>query len=188
MASRSLPNPILRAVRTCLGPVIVLSVSTGCSPKNVRWEYQAEAPGRLAGAKRIALSGDEPIRALVTELAGELEFGGNSVAVIESADRAGADGADLLFHLTARYKREPLPNTRVNVWPWVSVKVAYGKPKGWQIFVSNARLDITCPTKGHVLGTVIARYDEPQEDLHKVAQKLAEGLEQIRRGKPPKRE
>jgi len=186
MACRSLPTPILRATRVCLGPFLVLlSVSTGCSPKNVRWDYQAETPQRLAAAGRIALFGEEPIRALVTELASELESRGKSVVVVESADHT--DG-DLLFRLTARYKREPMPNTRVNVWPWVSVKVAYGKPKGWQIFVTSARLEVTRPTTDRVLGTVIAYYDEPQEDLHKVAEKLVEGLEQIRQGKPPKRD
>ncbi|MBN1343948.1 MAG: hypothetical protein JXQ73_14790 [Phycisphaerae bacterium] len=170
--------------------------AAGCGPKNVGWNYGAEAPGRLGQARRIALLADREIHALTEAVASELQFRGYAVTVLEPAGGsaqapagnppAPLAGADLVFELSARYVREPEAGTRVKVWPWVSVKVAHGTPKRWYILVSDAKLDLVDPRSRSGLGTVTARYDEPQEDLNKVAKKLGEGLEQIRQGKKPK--
>jgi hypothetical protein len=187
-----------RGTLVCCAAVVS---AAGCGPKNVRWNYAPGTPRRLAEARQVALLADREIRVLADAAAAELTFHGYGVTVYEPvaeprpsappAPKPPADGPppsvpDLVIDLSARYVREPVPGTRVRVWPWVAVDVAHGKPKEWYILVTDAKLELRSARKDESLGSVMVHFDKPQEDIQKVAKKLAEGLEQIRKGKRPK--
>lgn len=177
-------------LRVILGGCATLAgvTSIGCGPKNVRWDYSPEGPRHLSQSRRVAVLADEEIQALADALEAELSVRGYAVTVPRAGRSAVDAGADLLFELSAGYVKEPEPNTKVNVWPWVKVSVAYGKPSRWRIRVRHASIHVVRPADGASLGTVTVHYDEPTEDLRKVADDLAKGLEQIRQGKRPKRD
>ncbi len=181
------PSP-RRTFRFVLLLAVTLPIAVGCGPKNVRWNYGPDGQRLLGGARRVTVLSDPEIRTLTDAVAEELRFHGYTVVAPGHAAGSGqpAIAADLVFELSARYVREPVAQTRVKVWPWVSVKVAYGTPKEYYILVSEAKLDLKTPDGARVLGSVVAYYDKPQEDLLKIAKKLGEGLEQIRKGKPSK--
>lgn len=126
------------------GALLTGLTSVGCGPKNVRWDYSPDGPQRLSQSKRVAVLADEEIHALAAALDTELTARGYIIvpwperppAPGEAEDSAADEtrrpqaapevGADLLFELSAEYVKEPEPNTKVNVWPWVKVEVAYG--------------------------------------------------------------
>jgi hypothetical protein len=186
-----------RGTLVCCAAVVS---AAGCGPKNVRWNYAPGTPRRLAEARQVALLANREIRVLADAVAAELSFHGYAVTALEPVAAPGqpppeakppAGGPppappDLVLDLSARYVREPVPGTRVRVWPWVAVDVAHGTPKEWYILITDARLDLSGVSKEQNLGSVMVHFDKPQEDIQKVAKKLAEGLEQIRKGKRPK--
>ncbi len=183
-----------RFVRITLLSLTALVCFSGCGPKNVRWTYQAGTPQRLTQSKQIVLLADPEIRMLTSVVKSELDFRGYTVRVVEcpadakpaAVTRLIPHDTQLVFALSARYEKRPVPGTRVRVWPWVSVDVTHGQPKEWYILVTEAQLDIKTPATGEALGSVMAEFDKPQEEIEKVSRKLGEGIEEIRRGRRPK--